>query len=127
MSQAPPPPDAPTPASPSGGAETTSDERNMAMLAHLLGFFFSIIPALLIWLLKKDTSAYINDQAKEALNFQITMLIGYAIASVTTYILIGCFIFPVIFLLDLIFCIIAAVAASRGERYRYPIAIRLVS
>lgn len=99
----------------------------MALLAHLLGILFSILPALIIWLLKKDTSPYVNDQAKEALNFQITILIAYVIASALMYVIIGCVLMPIVIVTNLVLCIIAALAASKGERYRYPFALRLIS
>ena len=96
------------------------------MLAHLLGIFTGFLGALIIWILKKDDSAYISSQAKEALNFQITITIGFVIAWVLAFILIGFIFIPVLLVLNLIFCIIAAMAASKGQDYRYPLTLRLV-
>lgn len=108
-------------------AQTPSvDDRNLAMLAHLLGIVTGFIGALIIWLIKKDQSAFIDEQGKEALNFQITVMIGYAIAMALTMILIGALLFPVLLIANLVFCILAAVAVSKGEHYKYPIAIRLL-
>lgn len=104
----------------------SKDECNIAMLAHLLGIFTGFLGALIIWIMKKDDSAYISEQAKEALNFQITITIGYVIASVLVFFLIGFFFIPVLLILNLLFCIIAAIAASKGQGYRYPLTIRLV-
>ena len=59
----------------------SSDDKNIATVTHLGGTIFSFVPGLLVWILKKDDSAYLADQAKEALNFQITMLIAQFIAS----------------------------------------------
>jgi len=101
-------------------------ECNIAMLAHLLGIFTGFLGALIIWLMKKDDSVYISEQAKEALNFQITITIGFVIAWVLAFILIGLIFFPILLVLNLVFCIIAAMAASKGQAYRYPFALRLV-
>ena len=103
------------------------DDRNFAMLAHLLGIFTHFLGPLIIWLLKKDESPFIAQEAKEALNFQITLAIGYLIACVLWIILIGFLLFPVLYILNIIFCILGAVAASKGQGYRYPFAIRLVN
>jgi uncharacterized protein len=107
-------------------AAPSNDDRNIAMLAHLLGIFTGFIGALVIWLIKKDESSFINDQAKEALNFQITVAIGFCAAWVLAFILIGFLLVPAIMVANFIFCILAAIAASKGTLYRYPFALRLV-
>lgn len=107
-------------------AGPSNDDRNIAMLAHLLGIFTGFVGALVIWLVKKDSSSFINDQAKEALNFQITVAIGLCAAWVLAFILIGFLLVPAIVLVNFIFCILAAIAASKGQTYRYPFALRLV-
>jgi uncharacterized Tic20 family protein len=125
-SESPPPPPPPPPPGPTSGTPT-SDERTLALLAHLLGIFTWIIGALIIWLIKKDSSAYVNDQGKEALNFQITVTIIYFLGGATTCLGVGFLILAAVWVINIVFCILAAVAANRGERYRYPIAIRLIS
>lgn len=105
----------------------TSDEKNIATVTHLGGTVFSFIPGLLVWILKKDDSAYIADQAKEALNFQITVLIAQFIAGILAVILIGFLFMGIIWLLNVVFCIIAAISSSKGETYRYPICLRLIN
>jgi hypothetical protein len=105
----------------------SKDDCNIAMLAHLLGIFFGFVPSLVIWLIKKDDSAFISQEAKEALNFQITLMIGFFVAGALTVILIGIFLFPVLWILDVVFCIMGAVAVSKGQGYRYPFALRLIS
>jgi uncharacterized protein len=105
---------------------TSKDDQNLAMLAHLLGIVSGFIGALIIWLSKKDQSAYIDEQAREALNFQITMLIGFVVAYILTHILIGVLLIPVLVIANLVFCILAAVAVSEGKHYRYPFALRLL-
>ena len=104
----------------------TKDECNIGMLAHLLGIFTGFIGALVLWLVKKDESAFIAEEAKEALNFQITMTIGFFAGWMLCFILIGFVLIPVLALVNFIFCIIGAIAASKGQAYRYPFAIRLV-
>ena len=105
----------------------SQDDRNIAMIAHLLGIFFSFLGALVIWLIKKDDSPFIAQEAKEALNFQITLLIGHMIAGLLMILLIGFLLFPILWGINIIFSILGAVAASKGQSYRYPFAIRLVS
>jgi len=105
----------------------TSDEKNIATITHLAGTVFSIIPALIVWILKKDDNPYIAAQAKEALNFQITVLIAQLIAGALVLILIGFLLMGIIWLLNIVFCIIAAISTSKGNAYRYPMTIRLLN
>jgi uncharacterized protein len=104
-----------------------ANDKNIAVLTHLGGIFFGLIPALIVWLLKKDNSAFIGDQAREALNFQITVMIAYVVAWMLAWILLGFALLPVIYVANLILCIIAAVNVSKGEAYRYPFSLRLIS
>ncbi len=105
----------------------TNDDKNIATITHLGGTVFSFIPALIIWVLKKDESAYISDQAKEALNFQITILMFQFVAGVLAIILIGFVFMGIIWLANIVLCIIAAISTSKGEKYRYPLTLRLIS
>lgn len=105
----------------------SNDDKNIATVTHLGGTVFSFIPALIVWVLKKDDSAYIADQAKEALNFQITVLIAQFIAGVLAIILIGFLFMGIIWILNVVFCIIAAISSSKGETYRYPLCLRLIN
>ena len=104
----------------------SNDDKNIATITHLGGTVFSFIPALIVWLLKKD-DPYIYDQAKEALNFQITVLIAQFIAGVLAIILIGFIFIGIIRLVNVVFCIIAAISTSKGEAYRYPFSLRLLN
>ncbi|MHB8211255.1 MAG: DUF4870 domain-containing protein [Acidithiobacillus sp.] len=106
----------------------SKDDRNIAALTHAGGILFGFIPALIVYLLKKDSgSAWLVQQSKEALNFQITVLIAYVVASILSTLLVGMLIFPLIFIVNLIFCVLAAIKASNGEVYRYPLTLRLLS
>jgi len=100
--------------------------RNMALLCHLLGLLTCFLGPLIIWLIEKDKHDYINQQGKEALNFQITVMIASFAAGILSFACIGLLLFPVIGILDLVFCIMACIKSSKGEDYRYPISIRLV-
>ena len=104
-----------------------NDDKNIATVTHLGGTVFSFIPALIVWILKKNDSAYIADQAKEALNFQISVLIAQFIAAILAWVLIGFILIPIIWILNVVFCIIAAIASSKGETYRYPLCLRLIN
>lgn len=128
-----PPPALPTPppaTSPPLINGITSDDRSMAMLAHLLGVFTGWLGPLIIWLVKKDTSAFAADQAKEALNFQITFLI-IAIPMLVGCVIpvLGCLVLPVFLVLAIgrfVFGIIATIKANEGVWYRHPLCIRLI-
>lgn len=108
-------------------AVPSSDDKNIATITHLGGILFSFIPALVVWLLKKDDSQYIAAQAREALNFQITLLLAQFVAYVLVFILVGFLLLGLIWLFNIIFCIIAAIASSKGEYYRYPLTLRLIN
>jgi uncharacterized protein len=108
---------------------TSADDRNLAMLTHLSGILFSVIVPLIMWLVHKDKPEkhFLVEESKEALNFQITVLIAFVVSSALSVILIGLLLMPLVWLANIILCILAAVASSKGERYRYPLTIRLIS
>jgi hypothetical protein len=117
-----PPPQAPPPPASAG-----NDANQMAMLAHLLGIFTWFIGALIIWLVKKDVK-FVEEEAKEALNFQITVGIGWVAVSILAAVTcgVGAFLYPILWVVNLIFCIMGAMKAKDGIAYRYPFAIRLI-
>ena len=110
----------------------SKDERNWAMFIHLSGLvgyfipFGNIIAPFILWMMKKDQSSFIDDQGKEAINFQITITIYAVISAVLILLLIGIALIFVVGLLALIFIIIAAIKANEGVYYRYPLTLRLV-
>ena len=112
-------------------ALSPSDERLWATLTHvsaLIGIlvgagFIGWLGPLIIFLVLRDRSAFVADHAKTTLNFQITMLIAAVVAVFLWIVLVGFLITAAIYVLTIVFSIIAAVAASRGERYRYPLSI----
>lgn len=110
----------------------SSDEYMWAMLCHLsglLGFIFplgNIAGPAIIWALKKDEYPFVNDQGKEAINFQISMTI-YIIASVIlVFLAIGIVFLIALALFSLIIIIVAALKANNGEKFRYPFTIRFL-
>lgn len=112
-----------------GGPVSPSDERTWAMLAHLGTILLGWIAPLVTYLMYKDRSQFVKVQSAESLNFQITMIIAYLISGVLTAITLGfaSILFLAVYAVHVIFAVIAGIAANKGENYRYPFAIRLVS
>jgi uncharacterized Tic20 family protein len=115
-------------AAPASAVGASQEDKTLALLTHLSGIVLSFIVPLVIWLINKDKAdkPFLTDQAKEALNFQITVAIGYAICTVLTAILIGALLMPLVWIVNLIFCILAGIKANEGVSYRYPFALRLI-
>ena len=111
-------------AAPAGGG--AGDQKTMAVLAQVLGLVTGFIGPLIIYLMNGEKDRFVRHHAAEALNFQLTLLIGYVISFVLIFIIIGIVLIPVLLVLGIVFPIIAAIAANRGEWYRYPISIRMV-
>ena len=110
---------------------TDPHERMWAMFCHLgtLATWFpfaNIIIPLTIWLVKKETSPLVTDQGKEALNFQITILVGYAICVPLCFVLIGIPAIMALFIYHVVFSIVAAIKSNEGLAYRYPYTLRLI-
>lgn len=109
------------------------EERKWAMFAHIGTFSSILVPLgnfiapIVIWQLKKNESEFVVDQAKEALNFQITVMIYAFISFLLVFIFIGFFLLFGVVIFSLIFVIVAGVKANEGEYYRYPMCIRLIS
>lgn len=108
--------------------------RNWGMFCHLSALlmligipFAHILAPLIIWLLKKDEHPFINEQGKEALNFQISMTIYALISGVLVLIVIGIVLLIGLVILDIILVIIAALNASNGKTYHYPLSFKFIS
>jgi uncharacterized protein len=95
---------------------------SFAQLGGILGF----LPSLIIWLVFKDRGSFTNTEAKEALNFQITLIFGYIIAAILWIVVIGAILSWVVWIVGVVFSIIAFLQAKDGKHYRYPFAIRLI-
>jgi uncharacterized Tic20 family protein len=111
----------------------SNDERLWAMLCHLstfAGYFVpvgNILGPLIVWLVKKDQYPLVDDQGKEALNFQISVTIYLVISVVLCFVLIGFVMLIALAIFDLVVTIMAAVQANSGVYYRYPMCIRLIT
>ncbi len=111
----------------------TKEERTWGMAAHLaavVGYmgipFGNVIGPLVVWLIKKDASAFVNDQGKEAINAQISYCLYLAVAGLLCFIGIGFVLFPMVYVAGLVFLIVATVQSNEGFRYRYPYIIRFL-
>ncbi len=107
-------------------APVSKDAMNMAMLCHILAIITGFLGPLIIWLIKKDDTPFVDRHGKEALNFQLMVLIAMVASGLLSFVCIGFILMPVVGIVDLIFCIMAAVSASRGQEYRYPVNIRFI-
>jgi len=114
------------------GVLLSSDDKQRGMLAHIGTFLGAIVPfgniivPLILMSTYKGKSAFVVEHSKESLNFQISLLIYYTIAAVSLFVLIGFLLLPLIFILSVVYTIIAGVAANEGKDYKYPLTIRFV-
>jgi len=118
---------------------TAEQARQWAMLAHLSAFAglivgFSFVGPLIVYLVKKDEDAFVADQAREALNFNLSALLYLTLGGIVTFILIiliiGLLLIPVFLLAAvgwLVLVVVGAVQANKGEAYRYPLTIRFIT
>lgn len=104
----------------------SSDDKTMAILAHILTLVAGFVAPLVIYLVKKDNSPFASAHAKESLNFQITMLIAFVVSILLWVILIGFFITWLLGIADLVLVIIATIRASEGKLYKYPFSIKFI-
>lgn len=110
----------------------SSDERAWAMACHLSALAGFVIPLgnvfgpLIIWLIKRESLPLVDDQGKEALNFQLSATIYAAVSLVLIVVAIGFFLLVAVAIFDLVLVIIAAVRANNGEQYRYPLCFRFI-
>jgi uncharacterized Tic20 family protein len=105
---------------------TPEDQRLWATLTHIGGIFFNFLVPLVAYLVLRDRGNFIREHTRVALNFHITMGIAYVVAGILTVVLIGALLLPVIGILTIVFGIMAAVAANRGQFYRYPLSIEFI-
>lgn len=108
------------------------DERKWGMYSHLAAFggllipFGNVVGPLIIWLLKRDEYPFVEQEAKESLNFQITVSIAAIVAGLLSVILIGIPLLIAILIFDLVFVIKAILETDKGHSYRYPFNLRLI-
>jgi uncharacterized Tic20 family protein len=104
-----------------------ADEKLWATLIHIGGILFGFLPALIGYIVLKDRGPFIRAHAATALNFQITLAIAYVVGSILTVILVGVFILAAAWILSIVFSIMAAIAANKGEWYTYPLTIKFIN
>jgi uncharacterized Tic20 family protein len=106
------------------------EAKTMGMLAHLLVIFTVFIGPLIIWLMKKEQSPFVNQQGKEALNWAITILIGFVGCMVIGFIpfvnLVVCLLWPAVVVCNIVFGILSTITVNKGQPYRYPVCIRII-
>ena len=124
MSEPTPPPANPYPAP---SQLSPADEKLWATLIHLGGILFSFLPALIGYIVLKDRGPFIRAHSATALNFQITLAIAYFVGTITSFIGVGVLILLAAWILGIVFGIIAAIAANKGEWYTYPLTIKFLS
>lgn len=115
-----------------GSDEPNAESRQWGMFAHLsalVGFiipFGNIIGPLIIWQVRKD-DPFVADAGKEALNFQITIIIAAFVCFLLMFIFIGVLLLPLVGIAALVLTVIGGIKANSGEQYRYPFALRLIT
>jgi uncharacterized Tic20 family protein len=109
-----------------------SEEKTWGMLAHIAALAGYVIPfgnifgPLIIWMLKKEESPFVDFHGKESINFQITMTIYVVVALILMLLVVGVVLLIAVFLFDLAMIIVAAIKAANGEQFRYPLSIRFI-
>lgn len=98
----------------------------MATIIHVLVIFTGFVGPLIIWAIKKDDSAFVDRHGKTALNFSITLTIAYFISAILVLVLIGILMILVLLVVGIVFPIMAAMAANKGEEYTYPLSFKFL-
>lgn len=102
------------------------DQRLWATLTHIGGIFFNFVAPLVAYLVLRDRGGFIREHTRVALNFHITVAIAYIACAILSVVVIGALLFPIVVVLTIVFGILAAVAANRGQFYRYPLSIEFI-
>lgn len=111
---------------------TPSEERSWALLVHLSGLagvvfpFGNIIAPVVLWIMRRERSAFVDDQGREAINFQISFTIYAIVSAILIILLIGIVMLIALGIAWVVLTIIAAVRANEGVSYRYPMTLRLI-
>lgn len=110
----------------------SNEERTWATFVHLsalTGIFLpllTIVAPLAIWLIKRKKLPFVDEQGKESVNFQLTMIIGFIICIPLMYIIVGFILAAILVMFDIICVIAASIKANKGEHYRYPFNWRII-
>lgn len=111
---------------------TDKDQRTWGMLAHfspLAGFVVplgGLIAALVLWQIKKDQAPFVAEQARESLNFQLTVLIAVLACIPLLFVVVGMLLIPALGIAQFVLALIAGLRANEGQPYRYPLTLRMV-
>jgi uncharacterized Tic20 family protein len=107
--------------------------RTWGMVCHLSALamltcipFANVLGPLIVWLVKGKEIPFVNEQGKEALNFQITMTLVAIAALILSLVGIGIFLGLALVVVNVVFIVLASIAANKGESYRYPVSLRLI-
>lgn len=112
--------------------DVSEDERTWAIIAHAMGFVGLAIPLgnifapLLVWAIKKDEGRFVDENGKQAINFQITWTVLLLVAALSIFVGLGLVLFPLIGLAWLILTGLAVVRASNNEVYDYPLTVDII-
>ena len=108
--------------------EADSNERTIAVILHLATMFqmVGLILQFILWRMKHNESPFLDDHAREAINFHLSMIIWLILAGLLTVICIGAVLLPILGITAIVAPIVMAVRANRGEYIRYPITIRFL-
>lgn len=113
--------------------EVPKEERQWAALAHLSAFLILLVPViggllgpLLVWIFRKDDMPFVRTQGREAINFQISVLVALAVSGLLLFVLVGLVLLPLVLLMNFVLIVVAAIQASDGRDYRYPFNLRLL-
>ena len=102
------------------------DEKLWAIAAHLGPLVLGFIAPLVVWLVFRERSSFLDRQGKEALNFQIAYLVYFAVAGLSIFIVVGLVLLPLVGIAWVVFMILATVQASQYQDYRYPAIFRVI-
>lgn len=110
----------------------SKEARQWGMFCHFAAFlglvfpFGNLLGPLIVWQLKKDTDPFVDDQGKEALNFQITVAVAMLISFLLVFVVVGLILVWLVGIAALVLTIIAGIKANEGKAYRYPFCWRVV-
>ena len=117
----------------SSQSASRKEQNTWALAAHLSGLllytgipFGNLLAPFAIWLMNKDTMPFVDDQAREAFNFQLTIMLYLFLSALSIFVLIGFVLLPIVTIFHIVASIIAALKAQQGIAYRYPMTIRFI-
>ena len=96
------------------------------LVGHALVGFGHVVVPLVLWLIKRDQMPFVNQEGKEAVNFQISITIYALAGGGLAFFCVGFFVLAAVFIFDIIMVIQASIAASNGKAFRYPLCIRFI-